>query len=44
MTQGSDPRQALCGVQVVEQLRGTRPYNMSVGHMVGWLCASVMGK
>ncbi|MBO5727912.1 MAG: DNA polymerase III subunit delta [Oscillospiraceae bacterium] len=44
MTQGSDPRQALRGVQVVEQLRGTRAYNMSVGHMVGWLCASVMGK
>ena len=44
MTRCADPMQALRGVQVVEQLRGTRPYNMSVGHMVGWLCASVMGK
>lgn len=42
MTAGGDRRQALRGVETVRQLRQTRIYNMSVGHMVGWLCAAAL--
>ena len=44
MTAGADGRQALRGIETVRQLRRTRIYNMSVGHMAGWLCAAAMMK
>ncbi len=44
MTTGADRKQALRGIQMVEQLRSTRPHNMSVGHMAGWLCAAAVTK
>lgn len=42
ITGGGDRKQALRGISMVEQLRRTRPHNMSVGHMTGWLCAALM--
>ncbi len=42
ITAGGDRRQALRGVETVGQLRQTRIYNMSVGHMAGWLCAAAL--
>ncbi|MBO5340460.1 MAG: DNA polymerase III subunit delta [Oscillospiraceae bacterium] len=34
-----DPRRVLRAVELTQELSRTKPYNMGLGHLTGWLCA-----